>query len=118
VKRFKNFLACSKSLYKIGGKGKCADEQISTIKKKPSTLYQDNKKDVFRVLQESVRTHSSQPQVCKSVNSFERFILEKKAAPGHPVQTEHLWKLSSQNSLHCAQPTGHSKALQSWSMGA
>jgi hypothetical protein len=53
-KDLKNLQFDQKSLSNIGAKD---SEESSTIKKKPSTLHQDNRKDDFRASQTLARPH-------------------------------------------------------------
>jgi hypothetical protein len=46
-------------MYKVSAKESVVAEVITTMKKKSSTLHQDNRKDDLRASQESVRPHTS-----------------------------------------------------------
>jgi hypothetical protein len=62
-------------------------KEISTIKKKSSSLHKNNRKDVLKAPQKSASPHPSQASACKPVkgiNSFERLCLECFLTPGHP----------------------------------
>jgi hypothetical protein len=53
-------------------------KEISSIKKKPSTLHQDTRKDALRAFQELTRSHLLKAQGCKSVNSLEILCFGKR----------------------------------------
>jgi hypothetical protein len=81
-----------KSHHKVGAKEVMVSEEISTIKKKPSTFYQDNRKDALRASQELAKPHRLQAQGYERTNAFERLSFEKRVFLGYPASWEQQGK--------------------------
>jgi hypothetical protein len=80
-------------LKRLADKGKEEDEEGEEKRKEegqPSSLYQDDRKDALRLSLESARPQPSQAQGCKSVNSFKKLSLDKKALPWDSIAKGHL----------------------------
>jgi hypothetical protein len=77
-----------RSACKVGAKESVVAEEIKAIKKKSTTLHQDNRKDALRASQELVRSHPYQTQGYKCFNSFERLFLEKRVPAGYIAHTQ------------------------------
>jgi hypothetical protein len=76
AEKLKNMQIDQKSPCEVGTKEYIVSEEISTIKKKPSTFHGGNGKDALRAYQELAGPHPFQGKSHERVSSFERISLE------------------------------------------